>query len=98
MAIISRKASESNSLICAVRPIQLSTFLHTNQSVFFTVSIKRRVCVYLLSLNLKIDVDSIEQFGLQIIEQVPGHLYVVGAARILALVVLESLLAELDPG
>jgi len=97
MAIISRKASESNSLICAVRPIQLSTFLHTNESVFHG-EIKRCVCVYLLSLNLKIDVDSIQQFGFQIIEQVPGHLYVVGAARILALVVLESLLAELDPG
>lgn len=54
--------------------------------------------MYLLSLNLKIDVDSIQKFGLQIIEQVPGHLYVVGAARIFALVVLESLLAELDPG
>jgi hypothetical protein len=54
--------------------------------------------VYLLSLNLKIYVDSIQQFGFQIIEQVPGHLYVVCAARILALVVLKSLLAELDPG
>ena len=63
MTNIYKNGWQSNSFMCAVLPIQLSTELH----IFLNKK-------YLLSFNLEIYVYSIKQFRLHFTQQIPWHL------------------------
>ena len=84
--------------MCAVLPIQLSMFLQE------TGAINDKQKDYVLVFDVEVDVQSVQQFGLQVCEQILSHCHVLVSAiiRYLRLRVgrdlfIESLFAYLYP-